>query len=82
MSTKDRFEELVKSYGFANITQFSIAVGIAASNIYSNLSGNSWRMSMSRMFKIANTLKCPVEEVIQVLYPNEYAENQQISRCN
>ena len=77
MSVKDNFELLVKSHGFTNINQLCNVVGIASSNLYSNLR-NVWGMSIKRMFKIANALNCPVEEVISVLYPEEYEKNQEI----
>lgn len=78
MTKKDKFELLVKSHGFVNVNQFSKEVGIATSNIYSNLDNGRWNMSITRMFKMANVLHCHIDEVISIFYPEEYLKNMEI----
>jgi hypothetical protein len=74
---KEAFETMVKDAGFDSIYQFSKEVGINMANIYSNLDG-TWKMSIKRMFKIANTLGVPIGRIIEIFYPDEYEENMKL----
>lgn len=74
---KEIFEQLVKDAGYKNIRQFCKDVGVDPSNLYTNLDG-SWKMSMKRMFKVANTLNVPILQIIAIFYPDELAENQSL----
>ena len=74
---KAKFEKIVKDAGFDSIFQFSKDVGIDMSNLYLNLNG-TWKMSLKRMFKIANTLGVPIGQIIELFYPEEYAENMKL----
>lgn len=72
---KEVMEQLIKDAGYENIRQFCKDVGIDQSNFYSNLDG-TWGMSVKRMFKVANLLGVHISRVIEIFYPEEYAENQ------
>lgn len=72
--TKRKFEELIKSAGYTSIYQFAKEHNIDMGNLYTNLDG-TWKMSLKRMFKIANALGVHIDEIIEVFYPEEYAEN-------
>lgn len=74
---KVKLEKMVKDAGFENISQFSKEAGIDMANLYSNL-GGTWKMSLKRMFKIANTLGVPIGQIIELFYPEEYAENMSL----
>ena len=76
---RDRLSQLANEHGVENLRQLSIKAGIHHSNLCSNLNGQ-YGMSIRRMFKIADALECDIVEVIKVLYPEEYAENQKTSR--
>jgi len=78
MTKKEKFELLVKTHGFANISQFAKEAGIADSNIYSNLDNGRWNISIKRMFQMAKVLHCHIDEVISIFYPEEYLENMEI----
>lgn len=74
---KEKFEAMVKSAGFDSIHQFSREYNIDMANLYSNL-GGTWKMSLKRMFKIANALGVPIGQIIELFYPEEYAENMKL----
>lgn len=74
---KEVFEQYVKDAGYQNIRQFCKDVGIDQSNLYSNLDG-TWKMSLKRMFKVANILNLPILQVIAIFYPEELEENQSL----
>ena len=78
--TSAEFKTIVKSYGFKNISQFAQASGIHKSNLYRNFEGPSFkeRMSVSRMFQVANTLGAPFIDVVRMFYTDEMEENENI----
>lgn len=77
LDRKARLEKMVKDAGFENLSQFSKDAGVDLPNLYSNL-GGTWKMSLKRMFKIANTLGVPIGQIIELFYPEEYAENMKL----
>ena len=74
---KDKLVELISSAGYTSVRQFCDDVGVDQSNLYTNLDGK-WKMSLKRMFKIANHLGVPILEIIDIFYPEELAENQNL----
>ena len=74
---KEKLWSMIEAAGYENIRQFCKDVGIDQSNLYSNLDG-TWKMSMARMFKVANLLKVPVLDIVEIFYPEELAENKNI----
>lgn len=74
---KEKLEALVKEAGYDTIKQFSRDAGIDVANLYSNLDG-TWKMSMGRMFKVANTLGVPVLQIVDIFYHDELAKNQSL----
>ena len=74
---KEKLFKLIKAAGYENYRQFSKDVGIDCSNLYSNLDG-TWKMSLRRMFKVANLLGVSITQIIEIFYPEEYAENMKL----
>lgn len=74
---RDRFEALVKKYGYRSIRNVCLSAGITASNLYSNITG-VYDISIKRMFRIANVLGCDVTEVIDAFHHDLYEENKEI----
>ena len=75
---KEKLVELIRSAGYESIKQFCKDVNLDQSNLYTNLEG-TWKMSLKRMFKIANKLEVPIDSIIELFYPNELAENRERS---
>lgn len=74
---KEGLEKLAMEHGIENLRQLSLKAGLKESNLYSNLNG-TFGMSIKRMFRLANVIGVDIKEVIEVLYPEEYAENQKV----
>lgn len=74
---KEKLDKLVSDAGYESFRKFSSDVGVTAANLYSNLHG-TYHMSMKRIFQIANTLGVPVLQVIEIFYPDELRENQNV----
>lgn len=75
---KEKLWTMIQAAGYENYRQFCKDAGIDCSNLYSNLDG-TWKMSLRRMFKVANLLKVPITNIIEIFYPEEFAENQKSS---
>lgn len=76
---REELQRLMEVYGYKSIRKLCREVGITAPNLYSNLTGK-YKISMERMFKIANVLGCDVVEIIQIFYSDLYSENQQAKK--
>lgn len=68
---------LALSAGFNNLRCLSEACGINEANLYTNLHG-TYNMSMKRMFTIARAVRRPIDEIIEIFYPEEINENRRI----
>lgn len=77
MTCKERLVKLAKECGYENLHQVALATGIESGNLYSNISGK-FDVSVKRMFIIANTFRRPVEDVMEVFYPEQLKKNRQI----
>ena len=72
---KEKLWKLIENAGYANYRQFCMDAGLDCSNLYTNLDG-TFKMSLKRMFKIANLLGVSILEIIDIFYPEELKENQ------
>lgn len=77
---REELQRLMEVYGYKSIRKLCKEVGITAPNLYSNLTGR-YKISMERMFKIANVLGCDVMEIIQIFYSDLYSENQKARKA-
>ena len=74
---KEKLFALIKEAGYENYSQFCHDIGIDQSNLYSNLDG-TWKISVKRMFLIANSLGVSITRILEIFFPEEYAENQKL----
>lgn len=71
---REEFYALMKDCGFESFRQFAKETGVAVANIHSNLTGR-YNLSIERAFIIADTLKVPITDILDMFYPDEMAEN-------
>jgi len=74
---RNKIKVLINKYGIKSTRQLCLLSGITQSNLYSNLNG-TYEISIKRMFALANTLGCPVDEVIEVFYPDLIQMNREL----
>lgn len=74
---KEKLIALITSAGYENIKQFCKDANLDQSNLYTNLDG-TWKMSLKKMFKIANFLGVPIVQIIDIFYSEELEENQKL----
>lgn len=78
MTTKEKFTKLINEKGYVTLKSFCQSIGIDDSNMHKRLSGVKQKIEIAFMFKIANHLHVPVEEIIKIFYPNEWEENRSL----
>ena len=74
---KEKLLFLIKEAGYDNYRQFCKDIGLDQSNLYCNLDG-TWNISVKRMFQIANHLGVHINQILEIFYPEEFAENQKL----
>ena len=74
---KNELALLAMAAGFNNLRCLSEACGVNEANLYTNLRG-TYNMSMKRMFAIAKAVRRPIDEIIEIFYPEEINENRRI----
>lgn len=78
MTTKDKFRKLINEKGYTTLKSFCIDAGIDDSNMNKRLTGVRQKIEIGFMFKLANHLHVPVEEIIKIFYPSEWEENRSL----
>lgn len=68
---KQAIENYIKSHGFKSINAFAKALGTDRQNIWKATSGIQ-NLTIETLLKWAKTLKCPVDDLIQLFYPTEW----------
>lgn len=73
---KRKFDRMIVDSDFRSRRDLAIKMGISYSGLENNLSGR-YGISVERLLDIANNLKVPVSDVLDVFYPEKYKENLQ-----
>jgi len=80
MTTKDMFNDLLKKKGYASLHAFCKDNQIDYGNMQKRVNGIRQKIEIGFMFKLANMLHVPVVEIIKIFYPDDYKENQRLSK--
>lgn len=72
---RKELQNLMAKYGYKSIRKLCKDSGVSAANLYSNITG-TYKISIERMFKVANALGCDITEVIKIFHSDLYSENQ------
>ena len=72
-----KFMELIKTHGYDNVTQFCNQNDLIQTNMSKRLRGDQG-IEILFLFKLANILHEPVDKLVEVFYPQEYQENQDL----
>ena len=75
-STKEMFLALLKSKGYPSLNSFCLAFSLDYGNMNRRVNGVKRKVEISFMFKLADMLNEPVETIISIFYPIEWAENR------
>lgn len=72
---KEKLDALIQGAGYSSFRQFCKDVGVDQSNLYCNFDG-TYSISIKRAFKIANALRVPISQILEIFYPEECKENR------
>ena len=78
---REELQTLMGAYGYKSIRKLCRDADVSVQNLYSNITG-TFKISIERMFKVANTLGCDITEVIKIFYADLYSENQRRKSSN
>lgn len=76
MNTKELFYKLIHEKGYFTINDFCHKNGIDPSNMHKRLRGVTQKVEIGWMFKIANILHVPVEQIVSIFYIDAWNENR------
>lgn len=72
---RKEFGQLVREKNYHSTNDFAEANGIDCANLNTNLKGK-FKLSIDRAFTIANGLAMPIEDVLEMFYPEEMEKNR------
>ena len=80
MEAKEAFNKLLKAKGYQSLNDFCTKNGIDQSNMSKRVNGVRQKIEIGFMFKIANILHVPVEQIIEIFYNDEWKENRKAAK--
>ena len=80
MSRKEKFSELVKAHGYTSVHKFCLENKLNQGNISLRLTDENIKVELPLLFMWAGILEEPIDSLIEIFYPEEFAENQAIAK--
>lgn len=78
MTRKEAFNEILKKHGYRSINNFCIENKIIQTNLNKRVKDETIQVEIQKLFELANLLHEPVDTMVRIFYPEEYAENQSL----
>ena len=72
------FNDLLHQKGYTSLHDFCMKNQIDYANMNKRVNGIRQKVEIAWMFKIANILHVPVEEIVHTFYPTEWEENRSL----
>lgn len=82
MTRRDDFTNLLKMHGYTSVNNFCIENKFNQGNVANRLRDESIKIELPLLFTWANILGEPIDTLINIFYPEEYATNQAIAKEN
>lgn len=80
MSRKEKFLALIKAHGYTSVNNFCIENKFNQSNTNQRLNDESKKVELPLLFKWAKILEEPIDTLIEIFYPDDFAENQAFAK--
>ena len=77
MSRREDFLDLLSKHGYKSINNFCIENKVTQTNLNKRVSNEAIKVDLPTLFNLANLLHEPIDSLIKVFYPEEFAENQE-----
>ena len=78
MSRKEQFKTMLNKHGYTSVNNFCIENKLNQSNVNNRVKNESIQVELPILFMFANILHEPIENVIEIFYPNEFKENRSL----
>ena len=78
MTRKEAFNEILKKHGYRSLNNFCIENKLIQTNVNKRVKDESIQVELPILFQFANLLHEPIDTMVRIFYPNEYAENQSL----
>lgn len=78
MSRKEQFKAMLNKHGYTSVNNFCIENKLNQSNVNNRVKNESIQVELPILFMFANILHEPIENVIEIFYPNEFKENRSL----
>ena len=78
MTRREKFNELLDKHGYRSLNQFCIENKLQQTNFNKRLKNETIRVDIDNLFLMANLLHEPIEEILNIFYPEEMAENRSL----
>ena len=78
MSRKDAFLEVLNKHGYPSVNKFCIENKLQQTNVNKRVKDETIKVDLNTLFTWANILHEPIENMIEIFYPEEWAENRSL----
>ena len=78
MSRKEQFKAMLNKHGYTSVNNFCIENKLNQSNVNNRVKNEFIQVELPILFMFANILHEPIENVIEIFYPNEFKENRSL----
>lgn len=78
MTRKDAFNQVLLKHGYRSLNNFCIENKLIQTNVNKRVKNEDIQVELPTLFQWANLLHEPIETLIEIFYPDEYAENQSL----
>lgn len=80
MSRREKFTALLKKHGYTSVNNFCIENKFNQGNVANRLRDEKIKIELPLLFVWAGILSEPIDVLIEIFYPEEFAENQTIAK--
>ena len=80
MSRREKLNEILHKHGYRSLNHFCIENKLSQSNYNKRIKDESIRVEIDLLFQMANMLHEPIETMIQIFYPTEWATNREMMK--
>ena len=78
VQSESRFLDLIRSKGYESVEKFSEDCEITPQSIFVHIRGQ-YKPSLKRMFKYAEVLTLPIDDIIELFYEEELHKNRKVA---
>lgn len=80
MTRREKFTELLKKHEYNSINNFCIQNKLIQSNVNNRAKNESLKVELPVLFLWAKILHEPIDVLIEIFYPDEFAENKEVTK--